>query len=398
MSNSKVPDSAVVEAESTERHVVSAKRRLVTTIGAALIAVTAIGLVFCMGGADEVFTDDAYVHGNQIQLAARVAGTVVAIHADNTDRVERGQVLIELDDTDATLALEAAEANLAATAREVRQLFDGAAAIAAEVRQRQVELAQRQHDFERRAGTKPGSISHEEYEHARSAFEAAKAALTAARERLAASRAQTSNTTEAAHPRVLRAKTVFRDAYINLRRTKVLAPVDGYVVRRSVQIGQRVDLATSMLTIVPLEQVWVEANFKEVQLADVRIGQPARITADFYGDDVVYDGRILGLAAGTGSAFALLPPQNATGNWVKIVQRVPVRIELDPTQLAKHPLRLGLSMQVSVATHDRTGRTLASSAERRPLYETSVYSSNLQGAERRIEQILQANLAPRVHM
>jgi len=326
MSDSQLPGSAAEIQRAA--HSARPRRRRVVVVTTATVAVLATGAFFIARGAGEVFTDNAYVHGNQVQLTSRVAGTVVAIHADNTDRVERGQVLVEIDATDAKLALQAAEANLAATVREVRQLVDGVSALAAEVRLRRVELLQRQHDLQRRLETKSGSISQEELAHALSGVEAAKAAAESAEERWAASRALTANTTEATHPRVLRAKAQFRDAYVNLERTRVIAPVDGYVARRSVQLGQRVDLATPMLTIVPLTQVWVEANLKEVQLVDVRIGQPATLTADFYGDDVVYGGRVVGLAAGTGSAFALLPPQNATGNWIKIVQRLPVRIEL----------------------------------------------------------------------
>jgi membrane fusion protein (multidrug efflux system) len=389
MSDSQLPDSTAG---------IEPRRRRIVLVGGAAVMVVAAAAIFIARGAEEVFTDNAYVHGNQVQLTSRVGGTVVAIHADNTDRVERGQVLVELDATDATLALQAAEANLAATVREVRQLFDSVSALAADVKLRRVELLQRQLDLQRRLETRSGSISQEELAHARSGVEAAQAAVESAEQRWVATRALVANTTEATHPRVLRAKAQFRDAYVNLERTRVLAPVDGYVARRSVQLGQRVDLATSMLTIVPLTQVWVEANLKEGQLVDVRIGQPATLTADFYGDDVVYTGRVVGLAAGTGSAFALLPPQNATGNWIKIVQRVPVRIELDTAQFATHPLRLGLSMQVRIETGDGSGPMLAGDARARPVYETPIYDDSLQGAEGVIDNIVQGNLAPRTRI
>lgn len=394
MSDSQLPDSTA-DNEWAADNARTPRRRLVL-VSTFVVVIAAVGAFFiARGGADAVFTDNAYVHGNQVQLTSRVAGTVVAIHADNTDRVERGQVLIEIDATDAKLTLQAAEANLAATVREVRQLVDGVSALAAEVKLRRVELLQRQLDLQRRLETKIGSISQEELEHARSGVEAAKVAVESAEQRWAASRALTANTTESTNPRVLRAKAQFRDAYVNLERTRVIAPVDGYVARRSVQLGQRVDLATSLLTIVPLAEVWVEANLKEVQLVDLRIGQPATLTADFYGDNVVYTGRVVGLAAGTGSAFALLPPQNATGNWIKVVQRVPVRIELDAAQFVKHPLRLGLSMQVSIETTDSSGPLLAADVRARPVYETPVYDDSLQGAERVIESIVQGNLVPR---
>ena len=367
-------------------------KKRVAAIAAALTLTAVAIAVICWPARDRTFTDDAYVHGNQVQLAARTAGTVVTIHADNTYYVRKGQVLLELDATDTSLALAAAEANLAATVRDVRQLFKSADVAAAELRQRQVERAQRRGDFERRTAVKPGSITREDLEHARSAYDAAQAALVSARERLASIRALTAATTVVDHPRILRAKTTYREAYLAFQRTKVISPVDGYVARRSVQVGQRVDLATPLMVIVPLDQVWVEANFKEVELAHVRIGQPVSLIADFYDGRVTYAGKVVGLAPGTGSAFALLPPQNATGNWVKIVQRLPVRIELDSRQLSEHPLRLGLSMRVTVDTSDRSGLALALDTRQTPVYATNVYEGGAAAAESHIDGIVQAHL------
>lgn len=369
------------------------KMRVAAIAAVSIIPLTAAAIAFLWPPCDRTSTEDAYVHGNQVQLVARTAGTVVTIHADNTHYVRKGQVLIELDATDASLALSAAEANLAATVRDVRQLFRSADVAAAELRQRQVELAQRRGDLERRSAVKSGSVTREDLEHARSAYAAAQAALTSARERLASIHALTAATTIVEHPRVARAKTAYREAYLTFQRTKVISPVDGHIARRTVQVGQRVDLTTPLMMIVPLDQVWVEANFKEVELAHVRIGQPVSLLADFYDGRVTYRGKVVGLAAGTGSAFALLPPQNATGNWVKIVQRLPVRIELDSAQLSEHPLRLGLSMRATVDTSDRSGPSLAADPSERPIYATSVYDEGAAAADKHIEAIVQAHLA-----
>jgi membrane fusion protein (multidrug efflux system) len=311
-------------------------------------------------GRFEVDTDNAYVAGNVIQVTPQVSGTIVAIHADDTDFVQAGQVLVEIDDADARLALEQAKADLAQTVREVATLFSTDGALNAVVSAREATLARAEQDLMRRqrlAGS--GAVSAEELKHASDTLQEVQAQLAGARSQAEANRVLIDNTTIPDHPRVLRAASKVRDAWLALRRCSVPAPVSGQVARRSAQLGQRTTPGVALMTIVPLEQVWVDANFKEAQLREVRIGQPAELTADIYGGNVVYHGRVVGLAAGTGGAFSLLPAQNATGNWLKVVQRVPVRIALDPAEVKAHPLRIGLSMQVAVRVEDQGGKLLS---------------------------------------
>jgi membrane fusion protein (multidrug efflux system) len=294
-------------------------------------------------------TENAYVAGNLVQVTPQVAGTVVSISADDTDRVKAGQVLVRLDAADAQVALDQAEAQLAQAVRESRTLYANNSTLEAGIAVRQSELTRTEEDYARRVQlAEKGMTSKETLGNAAAAVATAQAALAEARERLASNRTLTDRTTVEEHPNVQRAAGRVREALLALRRIEIAAPVGGYVAKRSVQVGQRVSPGAPLLAIVPLDQLWVDANFKEVQLRHMRIGQPVRLVADMYGDQVEYRGRVAGLAAGTGGAFALLPPQNATGNWIKVVQRLPVRIELDPRELAAHPLRVGLSTEVEI--------------------------------------------------
>ncbi len=357
-----------------------------------LLAGAGYGAYWWFIGQFEESTDDAYVGGNLVQLTARVAGTVVAIAGDNTDLVRQGQPVVMLDKTDATVALEQAEAQLGETVRQVRQLFESTAELKANVALRQAELARAQEDFDRRqALIRKNLISTEDYQHARVALETAQAALVLAQRQLASANARVDNTTLEHHPRVRQAAAQVRDAYLALQRTALPAPVTGYIAKRSVQLGQRIGPGEALLAIVPLEQVWVDANFKEGQLRHVRIDQPVTLTADLYGSEVNYRGTVIGLGAGTGGAFSLLPPQNATGNWIKVVQRVPVRIALEPAQLEQYPLRIGLSMQVSVDTHDRGGAVLAQQPRSRPTYTTPVFADATAPAKDLIDKIVCSN-------
>ncbi|HZW75382.1 MAG TPA: efflux RND transporter periplasmic adaptor subunit, partial [Caldimonas sp.] len=322
-------------------------------------------------------TDDAYVGGNLVQVTPQVAGTVLAIHADDTDFVTSGQTLVELDKADSRVALDQAEAQLAKTVRSVRNLLATDSQLQANVEQRRAELARAREDFARRSkldADVPGAVAAEELQHAKDAVAAATAALDAASRQLAAQRTLTDHTTIDTHPDVRDAAAKVREAYLAYARTALPAPVSGFVARRAVQVGQRVAPGTSLMTVVPLDQVWVDANFKEGQLPNLRAGQPATLVADAYGGSVVYHGTVAGFGAGTGSAFALLPAQNATGNWIKVVQRVPVRIALDPAQLREHPLQIGLSMEVAVDTHDRSGERLPKVARSDAAYETHAFS------------------------
>jgi membrane fusion protein (multidrug efflux system) len=320
-------------------------------------------------------TDNAYVAGNIVQITPQLSGTVRAINADDTDFVKAGQPLVVLDPADARSALDQAEAELGQTVREVRTLYANNASLAAAVALREAdfvragsELERAQTDLQRRDGlTTTGAVSGEELKHAqtavataRSAQAAAHAAVVAAREQLGANRALTDGTDVAHHPNVERAAAKVREAYLALSRTTLEAPISGQVAKRSVQVGSRVAAGTPLMSLIALDQLWVDANFKESQLRSMRIGQPVTLSADLYGHRVEYTGRVVGLSAGTGAAFALLPAQNATGNWIKVVQRVPVRIALDPQQLATHPLRVGLSMEADVDVHDQSGAALAS--------------------------------------
>jgi membrane fusion protein (multidrug efflux system) len=341
-------------------------------------------------------TDNAYVGGNLVQVTPRVAGTVVAIGADDTDLVEAGQTLVRLDPSDARVALAQAEAQLAQAVREARVLYAKDTTLAATVAQRKVDLARAQDDLARRAPlVASGAVSREDLQHARDAVAAARAALKTADEQLAASRALTEGTSVEKQPSVLRAAARVREAFLAVQRDTIPAPVRGYVAKRSVQVGQRVAPGQPLMAVVPLDQVWVEANFKEVQLREMRIGQPARLTADLYGSRVEYLGRVAGLAAGTGGAFALLPPQNATGNWIKVVQRLPVRIELDRKQLAEHPLRVGLSMEVDVDVRDASGPQLATTPVSGPVYATKAFDEQAAAADARVREIIAANLGSR---
>ncbi len=351
-------------------------------------------------------TDNAYVNGNLVQITPQIAGTVVAINADETDFVRAGQPLVKLDPADARLALAQAQAQLAQTVREVRTLFATSASLAAAVAQRDAEVARAQSNASRAAEdlarrqslASTGAVSEEEIKHAataladaKSALAAAQAATTAAREQLAANQAQIAGTTVENHPNVQRAAERVREAYLAVTRVALPAPVTGYVAKRSAQVGMRVQPGAPLMAIVPLDRVWVDANFKEVQLRDMRIGQPVTLTADMYGGRVEYHGRVEGLGVGTGAAFALLPAQNATGNWIKVVQRVPVRIALDPAALATHPLRVGLSMEATVDVANRSGKMLADAPPTQPAATTDAFTPPSQAADALIERIIAAN-------
>ncbi|HZZ93697.1 MAG TPA: HlyD family efflux transporter periplasmic adaptor subunit [Usitatibacter sp.] len=343
-------------------------------------------------GSQEQYTDNAYVDGNIVQITPQVAGTIIAIGADNTDAVKAGQVLVRLDPADATVALEEAEANLAKTVRQVRNLFAVSSGQQANVKQRESEVARAKQDVERREKlAASGAVSGEEMNHARDALAAAEAALAAAREQSAANRALVDQTTVEDHPDVRNAAAKVREAYLAYTRTRLPSPVAGVVSKRSVQLGQRVNPGTPLMAVIPVEQMWVNANFKEPQIADIHIGQKVKLRADVYGGKVEYDGTVVGLDAGTGSAFSMLPAQNATGNWIKVVQRVPVRVAIDPEQLKKNPLRIGLSMEATVDIHDRSGPVLATAPRSGPAYSTPVFDTDQHDAKELIDRIVRTN-------
>jgi len=366
-------------------------------LGAVLGVTLTVGLVYGAYWAQVLryrqSTDDAYVGGNVVQITPQISGTVVAIGADDTQFVKAGQTLVPLDQADARVALDQAEAQLARTVRDVRNLFSTTSELDAAVQMRQTELAAAQSDLARRQrlGT-TGAISGEELQHANDAVRSAQAALVAAEQQLAANRARVDGTTLADHPQVRDAAAAVRNAYLTLARTELPAPVAGFVARRNVQLGQRVGPGAPLMSVVPLDQVWVDANFKEPQLARMRVGQPVILTADLYGSHVVYHGRVAGFGAGTGAAFSLLPAQNATGNWIKIVQRVPVRIALDPGEIATHPLQIGLSMKAEVDVRGGAdGERLPQLASNAAAWSTDVFGSSDARASARVEEIIAAN-------
>ena len=371
------------------------KRKRALLILAAVVVVGGIGWLawHLLVGRWHQDTDDAYVQGNVVAITPQTAGTVVSIGAEDGMKVTAGQVLVQLDPNDARVAYEQAAANLASTVRQVRGLYSAVEAGQADISARRVAVQKARQDVARREGlVATGAVSAEELAHARDELAAAQAALSASNENLARNRALVDATTLIDQPQVAAAASQLRQAYLNLQRMAIVAPVSGYVARRSVQLGQRVQPGTALMTIVPLEQVWVEANFKETQLAKMRIGQPVELHSDLYGDDVEFDGKLASLGLGTGSAFSLLPAQNASGNWIKIVQRVPVRIELDPRQLADHPLRIGLSMSVDVSLRDQDGPVLASARPAKPLLTTQAYAKQLADANALIEKLVRQNL------
>jgi membrane fusion protein, multidrug efflux system len=369
-------------------------RRPLFVIGAiAVLGLLGWAIYYFAYGRTHVSTDDAYVNGNLVRLTPQVSGTVVAIHTDETQFVHRGQVLVQLDPRDAQVALAQAKANLAQTVRDVAQLFAEEKRDVALVRSQQVALDQANQDVARdQPLIAVHGVSQETLQHEQNAVHSAGAGLQQAEATLASTRAAIAGTTVQTHPRVLQAEANLRSAWLAASRTQVVAPVSGYVVRRAVQLGQQVSPSTEMLAIVPIDTMWVDANFKENQLSGLRIGQPVDVSADMYGSHVQYHGRVLGLTAGTGSALAVLPAQNAAGNWIKIVQRLPVRIGLEAQELERHPLFLGLSTKVAVDIADQNGATLSREPSWPATVDTDVYAAQDAGADAAINAIVTANL------
>ncbi|HEY1997359.1 EmrA/EmrK family multidrug efflux transporter periplasmic adaptor subunit [Paraburkholderia sp.] len=371
------------------------KRKLMMTllVIVILIAAVAYGLYYFLVARFHESTDDAYVNGNVVQITPQVTGTVIAVNADDTQTVKTGDPVVVLDPADARVALQQSEANLGQVVRQVRGLFADDNQYQAQVEVREADLSRAQDDLRRRMTiAQTGAVSQEEISHARDAVKSAQAALDAAKQQLASNRALTANTTIANHPNVEAAAAKVRDAYLANARNTLPAPVTGYVAKRSVQVGQRVSPGNPLMAIVPLNGVWVDANFKEVQLKHMRIGQPVELTADVYGSSVVFHGKVVGFSAGTGSAFSLLPAQNATGNWIKVVQRLPVRVALDPQELEKHPLRIGLSMNVDVSIKDENGGQLGEAQN--TVYQTNVFDKYGDQADAEIARIIAENAGP----
>ena len=337
-------------------------------------------------------TDDADVAGNQVQIMAQVSGSVNKVWFDNTDFVKKGDVLVTLDKTDAEQAFEKAQTALATSVRQTHQMMINSKQYQASIALQKTALAQAEADLKRREPLGASNlIGREELQHARDAVATARAQLDVAVQQYNANQAMILDTSLENQPAVKQNAAALRDAWLALQRTDIRSPTDGYVSRRSVQVGAQISTTTPLMAVVPATGVWVDANFKETQLAGVRIGQPATVVSDIYGDDVVYHGKVVGLDMGTGSAFSLLPAQNATGNWIKVVQRLPVRIELDPKEVAAHPLRIGLSTLVKVDTSNKEGTVLASQARQSPAYQSDALAIDLAPVNKLISDIIRAN-------
>jgi membrane fusion protein (multidrug efflux system) len=338
-------------------------------------------------------TDDAYVNGNKVVISAQISGTVVAVLADDTQLAKAGQILVKLDPIDAQTALSRASSALAQTVRQVRQQKATASQYDSEIETRRLELARAQIDLNKREPLiADHAIAGEEVRHAQESVQLARAALRQAEHLSLSAHALVDGTSVETNPAVLQAKDAFRDAWIAAQRNAVVAPVSGYIAERSVQLGQHIQAGEALMTVIPLHALWVDANFKEVQLRNLRIGQNAEVRSDLYGGSFIFHGRVQGMSAGTGAAFSLLPPQNASGNWIKVVQRVPVRIRIDDNDLVKSPLRVGLSTTVTVDTTTRDGPVLAREANDGPVGDTQVYTQDLEKANAEADAVVRRNL------
>ena len=408
-------NSSVPAPTSAPAPVGNPKRKRALTALASVVVVAGLGWAVYeyMVASHYESTDNAYVQGNVIQITPQIGGTVMAIMADDTDFVKAGQPLVQLDPADAKVALDQAEAALAQAVRQVRTLYANNGTLQAQIALRNADVVKAQSDIaranddlaRRQSLTGNGAVSKEELGHAESQFASAKSAMTAAqaglvaaREQLTSNQALTDGTSIEQHPSVLVAAAKVREAFLATQRAALPAPVDGYVAKRTVQLGQRVAAGTPMMSVIPLKNVWVDANFKEVQLRNIRIGQPVTLVADLYGKKVEYKGTVAGLGVGTGAAFSLLPAQNATGNWIKVVQRVPVRITLDAKQIEANPLRVGLSMDAEVDVSNKDGKMLADAPRSASLAEVHAYSVPSDAADKDVGRVIAANIGGLSHI
>ena len=372
----------------------SQQRKKGLSIFILLLLLIAIGSAaywfFFIKGFEE--TEDAYVSGNQVMVSAQVAGNISKINVDNMDPVQAGDVLLELDDTNAKLSFEQAKSNLANAVRQISQLNYTVKQLKSAVRANEITLAQAQGNLNRRIQlVKDGAIDKESFQHAKEAVELAKANLTTSQNQLGANQALLLDGPLSEQPQIQSAVSNLKQAWLNLERTKIRSPIKGYVARRNAQVGQAASVGGALMAVVTTDQMWLDANFKETQLTHMRIGQPVEIHFDLYGKDKTFNGKVVGIEMGTGSAFSLLPTQNATGNWIKVVQRVPVRIQLDPQQLAENPLRIGLSATVKVNVTDSQGETLRDQAPSTTIYSTNVLQYDESAVNNLIESIIRDN-------
>lgn len=395
-----IPEPTAVPKTANEQKTTPTNNRkrnkvlILTTLIIALIGVAYFIYWFTYGRFHE-YTDDAYVNGNMVMITAQVPGIVTTIYVQDTDYVMKDTPLVQLDTTDHQINLEKAKQELAETVREVAKLFASAKQMDAEVEEKKAIFIKTALDYERRMLLAPsGCVSKEDFEHATSDMASAYFALMGSEQAYFGLMAQIDNTTIETHPLVDKAKQMVREAWVMLRRCTLYAPVTGVVAQRTIQVGKWVKPTQALLSVIPLDQMWIDANFKEVQIARMRVGQSVKLTADMYGGSVDFEGTLTGVGGGTGSIFSLLPPQNATGNWIKIVQRVPVRIDIPVKTLQEHPLRLGLSMEVTVDTTDTKGTM---SPPLRPIdqprFATDIFSNEEEGVDQVIEDIILSNMS-----
>jgi membrane fusion protein, multidrug efflux system len=392
--NPNTADTPVVQAPPVSNRRGFLLRLLLIVLVIAAIAWTAW---YFLDGRWYESTDDAYVNGNIVQITPRIAGTVISIGGDDGDFVKQGDVMVQLDKSDADVGLQRAAANLASTVRRVRGLYSTVSGAQAQLAVQKVNLQKAQADYNRRRDlASTGAISAEELSHARDALTAAQSAVATSEQQLQTNQVLVDDTVVTSHPDVKAAAAAYRSAYLDDVRTTMVAPVTGYIAKRTVQVGQRVQPGAALMAVVPLHEVWVDANFKETQLTQMRIGQSVEVTSDVYGSAVKYKAQVQSLGVGTGSAFSLLPAQNATGNWIKIVQRIPVRVVFtDQSQLDKYPLRIGMSLDTEVNLHDQNGPMLSQTPRTEPLFSTDIYSHELAEANEKITQIIHENMGGR---
>ncbi|KTC87229.1 HlyD family secretion protein [Legionella brunensis] len=341
----------------------------------------------------QVYTNDAYVQGNQVRINALRPGFVTAIYSDDSFLVKKGQLLASLDETDSTITLEKAKARLAESVREVCQAFHEVFRLKSEIEVKRAEHLKAKQNFQHRAGViKARGISLEDYQNAADDLKASLASLRSTKDQYQKVLAFVQGSSITQHPLVQQAAQEVRDAWVQLYRCKIYAPVEGLVAQRTAQVGMSVKANEPLMFVIPLEQMWVNANYKETQLKHVRIGQNVNITSDLYGRSVVFHGKIVGLPGAAGNVFALLPPENLSGNWIKIVQRLPVRVALDANELKQHPLRIGLSMEAT--TDISTDGPLVPTNFNSPTYTTDIFESEEAGNKELIAKIIASNLDP----
>lgn len=371
------------------------RTRILLLVTGALILISALIFFYWWKWSrfDE-YTNDAYVSGNLLYVTPQVSAAITKVYVNDTQLVESGHLLLELDPTDFELDLEENKQNLAQVIRDVSELFIQTKQAEAQTLAVKAEFIKKAEDFERRyALVSSGGVSQEDFSHAEREMQNAYFTLAAAEQQYFSLFAQVKNTTVSKHPRVLYAAEKLKKSFVNLSRCKIYAPNGGLIAQRSAQVGQRTQLASPLMAIVPLDQMWVDANYREDQIGSMQIGQNASLTTDIYGSKCLFHGKIIGIGGGTGSVFSLLPPQNATGNWIKIVQRVPVRIQINQEECKERPLRLGLSVEVHTDIHPINSSAIPVLAGSTALYETDVFNSEESGADSLIKQIILENLS-----